>query len=143
VKATTLPALLKTMDPTWDSTDLVIWSGVELSVGIFIAALPPLRKQFDSLFRRMMPSNFLSSKPKSQGPNGVIPLYDVTRGSKTTRRGTRLVYDGDDDDGDGDSERRILGAHGKFEITKTVVHEVKSEESDSVAVPVRAYNNYD
>jgi hypothetical protein len=141
VKATTLPALLKTRDPTWESSDLVIWSGVELSVGIFIAALPPLRKQFDSLFRHIMPSNFLSSRPRTHGPNGVIPLYDVTIGSKTTRRKTRIEGEGDDDDGD--SERRILGAHGKCKITKTVVHEVKSEERDSVALPVRAYNTYD
>jgi hypothetical protein len=135
VKAT-LPALLKTRDPSWESTDLVIWSGVELSVGILIAALPPLRKQFDSLFRRVMPSTFLNSRPRTRAASGAIPLYEVTIGSKTTRRKTRIEGDGDDD---GDSERRILGVHGKGEITKTVVHEVKSEDRDSIQEPDRTF----
>jgi hypothetical protein len=137
VKTSTLPALLKTKDPTWESTDLVIWSGIELSVGVLIAALPPLRKQFDGMFRRLLPSTFLNSKPRSHAPS--IPLYDV---SKSIRRRTRV--EGDDDD-DGDSERRILAGHaGKGEITKTVVHEVRSEErGSSVQVPDRMYNAYD
>lgn len=114
----------------------MIWSGVELSVGILIAALPPLRKQFDSLFRRVMPSTFLNSRPRTRAASGAIPLYEVTIGSKTTRRKTRIEGDGDDD---GDSERRILGVHGKGEITKTVVHEVKSEDTDSIQEPDRTF----
>jgi hypothetical protein len=137
VKTCTLPALLKIKDPTWESTDLVIWFGIELSVGVLIAALPPLKKQFDGIFRRLLPSTFLNSKPRSRAPG--IPLYDV---SKSTRRRPR-VEGGDDDDGD--SERRILaGQTGKGEITKTVVHEVRSEERDSsVQMPDRTYNVYD
>jgi hypothetical protein len=115
----------------------VIWSGVELSVGIFIAALPPLRKQFDSLFRRIMPSNFLNSKPRTRATSGVIPLYDVTIGSKTNCRKTRIEGDADNDE---DSEHRRLGAHGKGEITKTVVHEVKSEDRDSIQEPDQIFD---
>ena len=134
MKTFTLPALLKTKDPTWESTDLVLWSGIELSVGVLTAALPPLRKQFDRLFRRLLPSNILDSKPRTRAPLG-IPFYDV---SKSNRRRTRI--EGDDDDGD--SERRILAGHGaKGEITKTV--EIRHEESDcSAQMPAQTYNPY-
>ena len=136
VKATTLPMLFKTQDPTWDSTDLLVCSGIELSVGILIAALPPLRKQFDALFQRLLPSTFLNSRPIIRSVGGGIPLYEV---AKASRRRTRIEGDGDDDDGD--SERRILGAlAGKREITKTVVHEVTNEDRHSLQALDQTYH---
>jgi hypothetical protein len=134
---------LKTRDPTWDGSNLAIWSATELSVGVLIASLPPLRKQFDTFFRRVIPSTFLGTKSKTRASGNGIPLYNVTIGSKTSRG--RFRVDKDDDNDDGDSERHILNDSerpGKNEITKTVVHEVRSEDRKSVQVPDRTYNGY-
>ncbi|KAH8702743.1 hypothetical protein GQ44DRAFT_553084, partial [Phaeosphaeriaceae sp. PMI808] len=64
MKISQISVLRKTRDPSWDGTDLAIWSASELSVGIFIASLPPLRKQFDRVFRAILPTTWSgASKP--------------------------------------------------------------------------------
>ncbi|KAF2627376.1 hypothetical protein BU25DRAFT_469124, partial [Macroventuria anomochaeta] len=68
-KTIELRALRKTKDPTWDGVNLTIWSATELSVGILIASLPPLRKVFDKMFRRILPLTFMT---RSKTP-GTIP----------------------------------------------------------------------
>lgn len=132
MKTVQLGALSKTKDPTWDAVDLSIWSATELSVGILIAALPPLRKQFDKFFRMILPTTLRGTRSK---PPSGIPMYNVSRqmtiGSKP-RKGTV----GQDDD----SERSILPSPDGG-IVKTVVHEVKTEErSEESVVPAASYN---
>ena len=148
LKTAELPVLTKTKDPTWDSVRLAICSGLELSIGILIASLPPLRKPFESLFRKVMPSTFLNSRSRTRDLSDLsdhgIPLYDVNKpftiGSRP--RGDKSRIDRYDDD-DGESERHILQVQpGKGEITRTIVHEVRSDDRNSVQVPDRAYNVY-
>ncbi|KAL1797795.1 hypothetical protein ACET3X_004401 [Alternaria dauci] len=143
LKTIELPVLMKTKDPTWDSVRLAIWSGLELSVGILIASLPPLRKPFESLFHKIMPSTFINSRSKAQGPSdNVLPLYDVPFTIGTGAKGDRLRIDNEIDD-DGDSERYILqGQTNKGGITRTIVNEVRSDDRNSVQVPDKAYNAY-
>jgi hypothetical protein len=142
LKTVELPVLMKTKDPTWDSVRLAIWSGLELSVGILIASLPPLRKPFESLFPKIMPSTFLNSRSRTRGSRDHgMPLYNVPFTIGTRAKGDKLRIDNDDDDGD--SERHILQEQpGKGEITKTIVNEVRSDDRNSVQVPDRAYNAY-
>jgi hypothetical protein len=127
-KTIELHALTKTKDPTWDAVNLTIWSATELSVGILIASLPPLRKVFDSIFLRILPST-LATRSKVQGS---LPLHNVSKAySKPMGRSST----GDD----GDSERDIL----PIGITKTVVHEVTSVERGTGAKsPINAYSMY-
>ncbi|KAI0585147.1 NAD-binding-10 domain containing protein [Pyrenophora tritici-repentis] len=73
MKTVELSALMKTRDPTWDGTSLSIWSATELSVGILTASLPPLRKQFEGLTQKILPSSFLKGRSKPTGQ--VMPLY--------------------------------------------------------------------
>jgi hypothetical protein len=61
-----LKAITKTQDPTWDGINLSIWSQAELSIGILIASLPPLRTAFDHLFARILPSTLQSSHKTPQ-----------------------------------------------------------------------------
>lgn len=131
-KTIELSALKKTRDPTWDGVNLTIWAATELSVGILIASLPPLRKVFDKIFRRMLPSTFMS---RSKTPGG-IPLYNVSRPfSKPMGRSTR----GDD----ADSEKDMLPGKAGEGITKTVVHEVTSKQkNDGMQPPGGAYTTY-
>lgn len=134
MKTTELPALMKTKDISWDSTHLAMWSGIELSVGILIASLPSLRKQFEALFHKTVSSTFLNSRSKTRSTGGnSLPLYDVaahhTIGSRASRVQSR--YHGEPDDAD--SERSILGSRNtKDGITKTVVHEVRSDDRSSL-----------
>jgi hypothetical protein len=123
-----LSALLKTRDPTWDGVNLTIWSATELSVGILVASLPPLRKQFERILRNILPSTFNTSTKRT--PGSGIPMYNVSK--VATKRSTRVMGRSDIGIDDGDSERSILpdnGSDTKGErgIMKTVVHEVTSE----------------
>ncbi|KAF1933164.1 uncharacterized protein M421DRAFT_191060 [Didymella exigua CBS 183.55] len=131
-KTIELSALKKTKDPTWDGVNLTIWSATELSVGILIASLPPLRKVFDKMFRSMLSSTFIT---RSKTPRS-IPLYNVSKPySKPMGRSTA--------DNDDDSEKDILPGNADSGITKTVVHEVTSaERSDGVQAPNRAHTTY-
>ena len=140
-KTIELAPLSTTKDPTWDGVNLTIWSANELSVGILIASLPPLRKQFDMIFRRFLPTTLRGSKSKQ--PNG-IPLYNVSKqftvGSRPAGRSEQNKSKLYEDDS---SEKGILPESDNG-IMKTVVHEVVHEErdgsSDNVRKPVRAHS---
>lgn len=141
MKTTEFSALKKTRDPTWDGVNLSIWSATELSVGILIAALPPLRKQFDKFFRSLLPTTLGGTRSKSKQLSG-IQMYNVSKHASTKPTTRSRVGDGDDD-----SERGILpDQDGRDGITKTIVHEVVSERAPSrdsrVQVPTRTYSTY-
>ncbi|KAJ4344818.1 uncharacterized protein N0V89_012562 [Didymosphaeria variabile] len=123
-KTVELRQLQKTKDPTWDGVNLTIWSATELSVGILVASLPPLRKQFEKLLRKVLPSTFQTSK-RTPGSRSGIPMYNVSK--VTTKRNTKIMGRSDIGIDDGDSERSILPETGDHGIMKTVVHEVTSE----------------
>ncbi|PGH00983.1 hypothetical protein AJ79_08047 [Helicocarpus griseus UAMH5409] len=52
-KATELPVLTKSTDPTYDAVDLVIWVKAEFNAGLFAASLPPLKSTFEKILRKM------------------------------------------------------------------------------------------
>lgn len=140
MKTTEFSALKKTRDPTWDGVNLSIWSATELSVGILIAALPPLRKQFDKFFRSILPNTLGGTRSKSKQTSG-IQMYNVSKHASMKPTMKSRVRDADDD-----SERGILpDVDGRDGITKTIVHEVVSERApsrDRVQVPTRTYSTY-
>ncbi|KAF2002174.1 hypothetical protein P154DRAFT_618904 [Amniculicola lignicola CBS 123094] len=136
-KTIELSALRKTRDPTWDGVNLTIWSATELSIGILIASLPPLRKQFDKMFRVILPSSFTT---KNKTPGNSIPLYNVSKHHFSKPMG-RSELDRDD----GSSEHQILPADMDGKITKTVVHEITTMERETTNVmngPVRTRESY-
>ncbi|KAL1798177.1 hypothetical protein ACET3X_002214 [Alternaria dauci] len=111
-KTIELKSITKTQDPTWDGVSLTIWSSSELSIGILIASLPPLRKAFDHLFRKILPSTMTGSgkTPKygygrstGQGANSIH--MKNFQGSKAyhSRLPGESILDGDDE-----SDRAIL-----------------------------------
>lgn len=139
-KTIELKAITKTSDPTWDGINLGIWSGAELSIGILIASLPPLRKAFDKLFSRILPSTFTNSTRKTPGggyaygnsTSGDIRMQNF-RGSKAyhSRLPGESVLDADDE-----SERAILedGEHkGPGIMKKTQVTVTEEEGGTGVA----------
>jgi len=115
-KTIELKTITKTQDPTWDGVNLSIWSGAELYVGILIASLPPLRKAFDSFFKRVFPSIGQTSRSRTGpyanntyggGASGAhhVRMSTLNRDRKTMRSGHpgESVLDSDDE-----SERAIL-----------------------------------
>jgi len=51
-KATELPAIRKSVDPTYDTVNLTIWVKAELSAGLMAASIPPLKKTFEKVLSR-------------------------------------------------------------------------------------------
>lgn len=105
-----LKAITLTQDPTWDGINLQIWSSAEASIGILIASLPPLRKAFDSLFQRILPSTLQNSHLKTpqygygQSSNGNIRMntFQNSKAYHSRIPGESIL------DNDGDSDRAIL-----------------------------------
>ncbi|KAL5376934.1 hypothetical protein PMIN06_011264 [Paraphaeosphaeria minitans] len=129
-KTVELKTLAETKDPTWDGVNLTIWSATELSVGILVASLPPLRKQFEMILRKVLPSTLQTSDKRTPGSHSGIPMYNISK--LTTKRNTKIMGRSDVGIDDGDSERSILPDDGSDTrvdrgIMKTVVHEVTSE----------------
>lgn len=127
-KTIELKSITKTTDPTWDGINLGIWSSSELSIGILIASLPPLRKAFDKLFSRMLPSTFTNSRKTpaygyGHSTSGDIRMQNFA-GSKAyhSRIPGESVLDNDDE-----SDRAILEeehkGQGIMKSTKVTVTE--------------------
>ncbi|KAF9693277.1 hypothetical protein EKO04_008770 [Ascochyta lentis] len=79
----------------YESVSLSIWSITEISVGIVVANLPPLRKSFDSLFKHLLPESVtenISSGRKLHGGNHSFNLS--TYRNQATRRSTIGVVTG-------------------------------------------------
>jgi hypothetical protein len=136
-KTIELKTITQTNDPTWSGVNLGIWSSAELSIGILIASLPPLRKAFDSIFRKILPSTLANSKtPNSaygyggRSTNGHHIRLDTYEANKRTHKS---VHPGESAlESDSDSERAILedeegrGA-GIMKTTKVTVLEEPEE----------------
>lgn len=48
-KATELPIIGNSTDPTYDTVDLTIWVKAELNAGLMAASIPPLKKTFENV----------------------------------------------------------------------------------------------
>jgi hypothetical protein len=115
-KTIELKTITYTQDPTWEGVNLGLWSAAELSIGILIASLPPLRKAFDRLFRKILPSTMTRSKT----PNTHYGYGHTTNGNhvrldtyERNRRTIKSTRPGEPSrDGDSDSERAILEDEG-------------------------------
>jgi hypothetical protein len=136
-----LKAITKTQDPTWDGINLQIWSSAEASIGILIASLPPLRKAFDSLFQRILPSTLQTSNNKTpqygygaHSSHGNIRMNNFPS-SKSYH--SRLPDESILDD-DADSDRAILEdeenkSNGIMKTTQVVVSEEAGASSSQVS----------
>ncbi|KAF2036526.1 alpha/beta-hydrolase [Setomelanomma holmii] len=109
-----MKALNESPDPTYTSVNLSIYAIAEVFVGVFTACLPPLRKTFDDVLRKVLPAGMVSSRATrdSYALNKVSNRSQVTKESKVKH------------DSDGDSDYAILEenkakAGSSDEIVKT------------------------
>lgn len=136
-KTVELRTIFTTHDPTWDGVNLTIWSQAELSLGIMIASLPPLRKALIGVFHRILPSTLTGSRKTPMYGQGYGQGHSATgnvimdnlRGSKAyhSRIHGESILDADDD-----SDRAILeeGAHAGTGIMKNVTVTVKEGSAE-------------
>lgn len=137
-KTIELRTIVKTNDPTWDGVNLSIWSQSELSIGILIASLPPLRKAFDHFFQKILPSTITNSHKTPQYAYGHSSVGGDIRmktfeGSKAyhSRIPGESILDGDDE-----SDRAILEGEehkgpGIMKSTKVTIQETTGDMSSS------------
>lgn len=109
-KTIELRTIFHTQDPTWDGVNLTVWSQAELSLGIMIASLPPLRKALTKVFQSVLPSTMTNSQKAphygyGHSTGGDIRMNDFG-GSKAyhSRIPEESVLDEDNESG-----RAILG----------------------------------
>ncbi|KAJ4350392.1 uncharacterized protein N0V89_009013 [Didymosphaeria variabile] len=143
LKTVELKNITGTTDPTWSGVNLSIWSSAELQVGIFIAALPPLRKVFDRLLHKFVPG--LSTSGHKSTPGYGTPGYggrsahgDDIRMNTMGKgdRSTRKTYPHESAlDSDSESEKAILDDEERRTqgsgITKSTNITITEEPRDS------------
>ena len=136
-KTIELRTIVNTTDPTWDGVNLSIWSQTELSIGILIASLPPLRKAFDSFFEKILPSTITNSHRTPQYGYGHSSGGDIRmktfEGSKAyhSRIPGESILDADDE-----SDRAILDEEehkgpGIMKSTKVTIQETNGDSGSS------------
>ncbi|KAF6823495.1 CFEM domain-containing protein [Colletotrichum musicola] len=93
----------RSLNPTWDFTDPLVWSGVEVSVSMIVVCLPALR----TLVQKVIPDLFGSSAASKGTP---MPPHKASTGSSGTEG-----YHGRSGDGqDYDEERREVARAAKL-----------------------------
>ncbi|KAF6802900.1 CFEM domain-containing protein [Colletotrichum sojae] len=65
----------RSLNPTWDFTDPLVWSGVEVSVSMIVVCLPALR----TLVQKVIPDLFSSTASKGT----PVPPHKASTGSST------------------------------------------------------------
>lgn len=97
---------------------MTIWSMTEVAIGIVVANLPPLRKSFDAMLRRIIPASLLS-KYFSNGGTGdfdkegpYLPTYRMNEVQQSNCR---------EPTGDSDSDKAILAFDSTISKTTDIV----------------------
>jgi hypothetical protein len=117
--------------------NLAIWSSAECSIGIWIASLPPLRKAFDTLFKKVLPSTLTNSHKTPQYGYGARSTTDIRMKSFHGSKAYHSKIPGESIlDGDDESDRHILeGAENKdqgiMKSTKVTITQEAGEDEAS------------
>ncbi|KAF2127821.1 hypothetical protein P153DRAFT_294851 [Dothidotthia symphoricarpi CBS 119687] len=124
----------------YESVSLSIWSTTEVSIGIVVANLPPLRKSFDGMFKHILPAAIFSGKQSSSRLKSFnLPTY----GSQSARRSKIEGRSGRSERlpsiADNASERAILedienqdGAKSSSGIMRTTQLMVSNDPADKI-----------
>lgn len=99
LKLVEMRALNTSHDPTYTGVNLTIYSMAEVAAGTFTACLPPLRKTFETLLKKVLPDSFLGSSNSRKQSSYALPAY----GSQLSRTGAKPPHESDDE-----SETAIL-----------------------------------
>lgn len=103
-----MKSLADTKDPSYESVNLSIFALAEVFVGAFTASLPPLRKTFENLLRRVLPAS-ITGASKASRQSCALENIEVKMSAKSWR--TRVETDDD-------SELGILPEDGSDKLKK-------------------------
>ncbi|KAF7679772.1 alpha beta-hydrolase [Alternaria burnsii] len=128
-----MKSLNESPDPTYSSVNLSVFAIAEVFVGVFTACLPPLRKTFENLLRKVLPTSITGGSGKGSRQSYALQNTGPQMSGKSSKR----KHDTDDDselgilpDGEVVSERK--GSDQPITIMKTTHVEVTAD-SKSIA----------
>jgi hypothetical protein len=104
--------LYSSPDPTYTSLNLSIFAISEVFVGAFTASLPPLRKTFEDLLRKIIPETLFgtSSRGKSENSYAMNGM-----GSQQSSKASKPRHDPDNVSDISSSEQEILQDSGSID----------------------------
>lgn len=143
-----MKSLYSSPDPTWTGVNLSIFAVAEVFVGAFTASLPPLRKTFETLLRRVLPESIIGSSARSRksvgkGTGNSYAMKEI--GNSYVMNGNHMAQQRPKHDLDNDSEHSILEAQrsleGKESVgTITCTTEISVAGDDRGSVMSRGHN---
>jgi hypothetical protein len=144
-----MKSLYASSDSTYTSINLSIFAITEVFVGAFTASLPPLRKTFETLLRRILPESVIGStapsrKSVGKGAGNSYVMKEV--GNSYVLNGNAIGGQArSKHDHDNDSEHSILAAQQSLEGkdtlgTITCTTEISVAGDDRRSVRSRGHN---
>jgi hypothetical protein len=122
-----MKALNESPDPTYTSVNLSIYAIAEVFVGVFTACLPPLRKTFDDVLRKLLPAGMVSSRETRDS----YALQKVSNRSNTTKE-SKVKHESDADSDYAILEENLPRAQRSVdEIVKTTEVSVTVDDKTS------------
>jgi hypothetical protein len=110
-----MKALNTSPDATYTSINLSIFAITEVFVGAFTASLPPLRKTFEDLLRRVLPESVFGSTRDTENSYGMRGV-----GTKQSIRISRARHDMDNESDTTSSENSEHGIVCTTEVSLSV-----------------------
>jgi hypothetical protein len=80
-----MKALANTKDPSYESVNLSIFASAEVFVGAFTASLPPLRKTFENLLRKVLPASITGASAKGTKESRQSYMLENIEARNTTK----------------------------------------------------------
>jgi hypothetical protein len=104
-----MKALNESPDPTYTSVNLSVFAIAEVFVGAFTASLPPLRKTFENMLRKVLPTSITGGSGKGSRQSYALQVSGPQTSGKSSRRKPETDTDselGILPDADASSERK-------------------------------------
>ncbi|KAH6864661.1 Alpha/Beta hydrolase protein [Alternaria alternata] len=88
-----MKSLNESPDPTYSAVNLSVFAIAEVFVGVFTACLPPLRKTFENLLRKVLPTSITGGSGKGSRQSYALQNTGPQMSGKSSKR----KHDTDDD----------------------------------------------
>ncbi|EAT86327.1 hypothetical protein SNOG_06496 [Parastagonospora nodorum SN15] len=92
-----MKSLNSSPDPTYSSVNLSVYAIAEVFVGVFTACLPPLRKTFDGILRKVLPDGLMSSNNTKSRQSYALKAFSDPLNSASKPSKSEFTSDGDSD----------------------------------------------
>jgi len=126
-----MKSLNSSPDPTYSSVNLSVYAIAEVFVGVFTACLPPLRKTFDGILRKILPEGLMSSHHTKSRQTYALKAFSDPSSSAIKPSKSGITSDGDSDYAILEAEQsRIHGSQDDIVKTTQVTVTVDDQASE-------------